>query len=362
MQACRTVLILCVVMVGLVEVAAGQKSYPLPPGSSTAPAAPAQQAPAAAATPAPAAQTETENPPTAAPPAKPDAKEKGKSKKVEYSGPTEVIVLPPAQMVDSEGRPVLDPDGKPMYNPPQKQQRDKKGHPLFDDKGKPLFQTDKDPGYDDKGKKIHVAKEKPPKLVPMHIARGTFSVDGVVGKAALNYDIPDLKYMYMFVPGIGVAIVSNVAFPGATEEKNAFNDRELIVAVGDHKLELASESKLIDKDKKPESAFVRIDRDFTLPSRFPVVGYGTLRVAPYAWPGAKPNAALGGTVEPPPLPKNLQPTLLTALPCPKGQARLLSPKAEPGKPAVTTPCMTPAQIAAAKDAGKQPEPTMNYGR
>jgi hypothetical protein len=192
----------------------------------------------------------------------------------------------------------------------------------------------------------------------LHVNRGTFSVDGVVGKAALNYDIADLRYLYMYVPGIGVAVVSTTPFAGASEQKNAFNGASLVVNVEDHKLELASDNTLLSK--KPESAYVKIDRAYSLPSSFPVFGYGTLRVAPYAWPGAKPNALLADTVAPPPLPKSLQPALANPN-CPAGQSRLPPPAPVKGKPQAVMPCLTQAQMQAAGD-GKGVEDKMNYGR
>jgi hypothetical protein len=252
-----------------------------------------------------------------------------------YTGPTEIVVLAPTPMLDGEGRQQLDPDAKPMFNPPVKQQRDKYGHPLFDEKKQPVFQSAKELGYDEQGKKIHAEKEKQPKKVPVSISRGTFTVDGIVGKAALNYDIADLKYIYMYVPGMGVVVVSNATFPGAIEQKVAFNDKTLTIAVGEHKLELASDNRLLGN--KPESAFVRIDRDFTLPSRFPVVGYGPLRAAPYAWPGAKPNKELAGVVAPPPVPVNMRP-VLALQPCPAGQMRTVA-RVLPGQVAPPQPCV-----------------------
>ena len=45
------------------------------------------------------------------------ADKKEKAKKVEYTGPNTVIVLPPTPMLDGEGKQRLDPDGNPMFNP-----------------------------------------------------------------------------------------------------------------------------------------------------------------------------------------------------------------------------------------------------
>jgi hypothetical protein len=241
---------------------------------------------------------------------------KHKGGKEAYTGPTQVVVLPPAPSLDEEGHQRLDPDGKPMFNPPVMQQRDKHGHPLFDEHGNPVFQTAGDLGYDEHGHKIKVKREKPPKMTPVSISRGTFTVDGVIGKAALNYDIADLKYIYLYVPGEGVAVVSNQPFAGASEQKDAFVETSLKVSVDGHALELASDKRLLGK--KPASAYVLVDREFKLPSRFPVVGYGTLRKAPYAWPGAKQGVAFAGPIQPPPVPEALRPVLAKAG-CPAGQ-------------------------------------------
>jgi hypothetical protein len=255
----------------------------------------------------------------------------------------EIIVLPPVPMLDAEGRQRIDPDGKPMFYPQEKQQRDKKGHPRFDEDGRPVMQTATDLGYDEKGKKIKVKKEKPPKMTPVSISRGTFTVDGVIGKAALNYEIPDLKYLYLYVPGMGVTVVSNVPFEGAKEQKDAFNGKSLTVTVGGHALEVASDVPLLGK-KKPTAAFVRLDWDFVMPSQYPVVGYGAVLIRPYRWPGSKANATLTGLVAPPPLPANLRPVQQLP-PCPAGQMRKGEGVMLPGDAATEQPCVP---ITAAK--------------
>jgi len=60
-------------------------------------------------------------------------------KKAAYTGPTELVVLPPAPILDQHGTPRLDPDGRPMFTAPDVQLQDKDGHPLFDRSGKPVF-------------------------------------------------------------------------------------------------------------------------------------------------------------------------------------------------------------------------------
>ena len=298
----------------------------------------AQESTPAVAAPQPAqiAEPQVAAPTKVAAKAKPAKKEK--TKKVEYTGPNTVIVLPPTPMLDEEGKQRLDPDGQPMFNPAVRQQRDKKGHPLFDDKGKPVLQTATDMGYDEHGKKIKVHKEKEPKKVPVIISRGTFTVDGMIGKAELNYNIADLKYVYLYAPGIGTLVVSNRPFAGSKEEKNAFNQKTLTVTTGDHTLQVASDDLLLGK--KPMSAFVLVDRAFNLPSPYPVMGYGTVLKAPYVWPGGRPNEDLKGAfVKPPPIPVNLQPVLLLP-PCPQGQMREPALPTLPGQKPVPRPCIS----------------------
>jgi hypothetical protein len=285
-----------------------------------------------------------------------------------YSGPKEVIMLPPTPMLDVEGKQILDPDGNPMFNKPVMQIRDKKGHPVFDASGKPVFQTATDKGYDPRGKRIVVAKMKREKSEPAEISRGTFTVDGMIAKAELNYAIPNFKFLYFYVPGIGVAVVSDAPFQGATVQKNAFKGKTVTINVEDHILELASDKKIIGKQGQSGPAYVEIDRDFALPSRYPVVGYGTINQSPYMWPGSKRNADIAGIIKPPPTPKNLLPVeLLTA--CGPGEMRKPAARVLPGQKAPEQPCVLITKALrreeAADDAGagtaKSPEPATPSG-
>jgi hypothetical protein len=266
---------------------------------------------------------------------------KGKKGKAVYTGPTTIVILPATPMLDGEGKQLVDPDGKLIFNPPVQQIRDKKGHPVFDEAGKPVFQTPTNLGYNEKGKKITVKKVKPPKMTPLSIVAGTLTVDGWTGKARLNYDIADLKFLYIYAPGIGITLVSQNQFPGAKAQPGAFNDKTLRITVDGHPIELASERRLLGK--KPQPAWVAVDRGFLLPAKFPVLGYGSTTKSPYAWPGSKGYTAADGTVQAPELPTDLRPTLLLA-PCPTGMMRRAAPDALPGQKAPQQPCV-PIQTA-----------------
>jgi hypothetical protein len=287
-----------------------------------------------------------EAPAASAPQPKPATK--GKKGKQEYTGPTTLVVLEPTPMLDEEGNQRQDPDGKLMFNPPVKQQRDKFGHPLFDEHNKPVFQTKDNLGYDENGKKLHPSKEKPPKLVSVSIARGTLTVDGMTGKAALNYEIKDLKYIYFYVPGVGTTVVSNAPFPAAVEQKKAFDDKTLTVTVNDHIVQLTSDQRLLGK--APASAYVLVDKNFTVPTKFPVMGYGPIRVAPYAWPGSKQNDQKD-SAEAPPLPADLRPVPLLQG-CPAGQMRAPGAPTLPGQAAAPHPCVPIATVVTTTSANQ----------
>jgi hypothetical protein len=322
------------------------------PAAAPAPADAAAPPPAAAA-PAPAAQTtDAAAPAASAAPQTVSAKAAKPAKapkppatpKKPYTCPTNskvVDVKDPVPVLDQEGKQIVDIEGKPVFNPPVKQLRDKKGYPVCTPDGKPVYQTKNDMGYDEKGKKIPVPKVKPQKAHPIQISRGTFTVDGMIGKAEMNYNIPNLKYLYFFVPGMGVAIISDSPFPGAVAQKNAFSNNTLTIVLEEHRLQLASDKQILGKPGKPEAAYVLLDRDFALPSKYPVVGYGTVLQAPYQWPGSKPNAVLKGLVPVPPTPANLRPVMLLGA-CPTGQMRQPLPEgyvALPGAPAPEQPCV-----------------------
>jgi len=218
-------------------------------------------------------------------------------------------------------------------------------------------------------------KEKPPKVTPAQISRGIFTVDGVIGKAALNYSIPDLKFIYFYAPGIGAVVISDNRFAGAVEQKGAFSGHTLTVKVaGDHVMQLYSDDILLGKkavvgkeggkNNKPESAFVLYNSSFTLPTRFPVVGYGNKPDPPYAWPGSKLNVTTKGiAADAPAVPIVLTPKL-AANPCPTGLVLInaLPPPPKDGSPAPPVPkgtpppkCVLPKDVPAPPPAPEEPK-------
>lgn len=329
------------------------------PGAVPIQAAPAEDAPTQGVAPVANSTGLTPGPQATAPPARSQAAAAKKGKQI-YNGPTTIVESPQTPMLDDDGKQRFDPEGKPMFNAPVKQQRDKKGHPLYDANGKPVFQTANNMGFDANGKKIKVKKVKEPRTTSIEISKGTLTVDGMIGKAALNYQIKDFRYVYLYAPWIGTVVVSNQAFPGAIEQAKAFDQHTLTVMVEEHQFQVYSEKIILSK--RPEPAYVSVDRLFRLDSKYPAMGYGKSLQAPYSWPSAKASPESKAYVKPPPVPPNLRQTMLLAA-CPDGQMRpaATSPGGAPqacvamAAPATdATPAAAPASPAAPETA---PPPT-----
>ena len=173
------------------------------------------------------------------------------------------------------------------------------------------------PIYDKHGKlvKAKEKKEKPPKLVPVDIVHGELTVDGLIAKAGLNFQILDLKYLYIWVPGLGTAVISNQPFAGATVQPDAIDGNTMTVKVDGHQLQLACDGDMLNREagkkifqgkkkEKPTSLYVALDTNYQLGSNYPQFGYGDQNKAPYNWPGTLTD--LRSNTKTPTLPENLR--------------------------------------------------------
>lgn len=125
------------------------------------------------------------------------------------------------------------------------------------------------------------------KKVGMKIENGTLTVDGWTGKARLNYDISEIKFLYVSIPGQGTVIASMEQFPNSQPQKNALEGKTLTIkTTGDHLVQISSDENLVDK--KDHVIYVAMDSGYTEPGRFPTIGYGSTAKAPYNWPGVRP--------------------------------------------------------------------------
>lgn len=149
----------------------------------------------------------------------------------------------------------------------------------------------------------------PDHLISARVRDGVLTIDGMVAKVQLNYNIERTGYMYFFVPGVGTAVVSMAPLEGGAKVADAFDGETLAFSVEGHSVELSNTTNLL-KHKKAD-VYVRLDRSTVALSRTPRMGYGDTTASPYVWPLSNPELAKREKVEyvvpPPPVPKSLLP-------------------------------------------------------
>ncbi len=151
----------------------------------------------------------------------------------------------------------------------------------------------------------------PDHLISARVRDGVLTIDGMVAKVQLNYDIQRSGYMYFFVPGVGTAVVSMAPLADGVKVADAFDGEKLAFSVEGHSVELSSEVNLLAKRKNKADAYVRLDRSTVAISRTPRMGYGDTTASPYVWPLSNPELGskekVAYVVPPPPLPKSVLP-------------------------------------------------------
>ncbi len=321
----KTILsVLIGLMGGGVAVLAQQPSDAAPSAPATPPAAsPAADATRTAATPA---ATPDATPAAAAATPAPDAGADGTSEDLLVKAGFKPATVPPPVVIGADGKAVDEPMDAATAKKVKKLRDKFKG------------------------------KEKQPKQTPVDIVQATLTVDGWTGKARMNYDIADLKYLYVWAPGVGTVVISPGWFEAGDIQLHAFSGNTLTVNANGHIIQVTSEKPMLPK--KQTSAFVYVDKAYTVASAFPAMGYGNSDHQPYAWPGAKNvKVVVAGAVVPPPLPKDLRPVLAVSGCAPVGSKAALG----------QTPCteaMEAArrkQIAAAEAAAAASKQTANAG-
>jgi hypothetical protein len=157
----------------------------------------------------------------------------------------------------------------------------------------------------------------PEHLISAHVRDGVLTIDGMVAKVQLNYDIQNTGYMYFFVPGVGTAVVSMTPLADGVKVPDAFDGEKLAFTVDGHSVELSNDgSSLLEKRKSKADVYVRLDRSTVAISRYPRMGYGDTTTAPYVWPLSDPSPAnkerVAYVVAPPPVPKSMLPQTATS--------------------------------------------------
>lgn len=155
------------------------------------------------------------------------------------------------------------------------------------------------------------------KLLYGQVRDGVYTVDGMVAKVQLNYDVKGVRFLYLFAPGVGTAVLSAAADPDAVVVNAAYREGELSFHVGEHRFNLTGVTLASDKGVAPAHLYVRLDRAAWRLNRRPMLGYGDLAALPYQWPGALPAVAVTPAEEAqavPPVPANLLPSATPVIP------------------------------------------------
>ncbi len=169
----------------------------------------------------------------------------------------------------------------------------------------------------------HTMKAKAPKnaestLLYGRVRDGVYTVDGMVAKIHLNYDVDGAQFLYLFVPGVGTAVVSPVADPEAVNTEAKLQANELKFSVGEHRFTLTGVALATGKGHEPDHLYVKLDRSAWKLSRHAMMGFGNAAEMPYQWPGAlavssaEPQTEESQLVPPPPA--SLLPSTSTVTP------------------------------------------------
>ena len=134
----------------------------------------------------------------------------------------------------------------------------------------------------------------PEKLISADVRDGFLTVDGMVAKLQLNYEIQSAPYLYFFLPGAGTAVVSLVKIPDATLVKNAFHENTLTFSAGGHDFQVTgqAEKTLLTAEKGHRSVWVHMDSTAVAGASVPQMGYGSATHAPYSFPAPISQAEL----------------------------------------------------------------------
>ena len=155
------------------------------------------------------------------------------------------------------------------------------------------------------------------KLIYAHVRDGVYTVDGMVAKIRLNYDVQGSKYLYLFVPGVGTALVSVTPNADALTTPATLQGGALTFSADGHHFSLTGVSLGNDKGQSPAHLYVRLDRSAWRLSRTAMVGFGNRPELPYEWPGALPTEQEQESQSVPPVPASLLPSLSTVAPTPQ---------------------------------------------
>ncbi|MCC4602289.1 hypothetical protein [Xanthomonas campestris] len=97
-------------------------------------------------------------------------------------------------------------------------------------------------------------------------------------------------YIFIYVPELGLVTLSPNQFPDAVAN-GSFKGSELRFTAGKERFVLIASSAIINTNQK--TAWVKLDRAFSLSDKAPVVAYGDSPGMPYKWPMYRAHSTTG---------------------------------------------------------------------
>ena len=152
----------------------------------------------------------------------------------------------------------------------------------------------------------------PGKLIFAKVRDGVYTVDGMVAKVRLNYDVNGANYMYLFLPGIGTAVISIGPDGKAVFSPVTLHQDELTFSVDGHQFNLSGVDLDTGGGNHPAHLFVHLDRSAWHVKKTPAVGFGNRAEMPYEWPGALKPQLTEESLDAPPVPASLLPAVAPA--------------------------------------------------
>lgn len=116
---------------------------------------------------------------------------------------------------------------------------------------------------------------------PLHLKNGKITINDQQQPGTYSALVTGFKFLYFYVPGQGLFVISNSQFDRAVEA-GKFEDRQLEFDVSGINFKLVSSQRILGRATQP--LWVYYDPGFTLDVKSIMFGYGDSESAPYDWP------------------------------------------------------------------------------
>ena len=115
----------------------------------------------------------------------------------------------------------------------------------------------------------------------LELQNAKITINGQEQSRTYSALLTNFKFMYFYVPGEGLFVISNSQFDRAIQA-GKFEDRQLQFAVSGVDFKLTSSKPILGRTSQP--LWVYYDPAFVLDVKSTMFGYGDSESAPYDWP------------------------------------------------------------------------------